>query len=172
MSCERYKGHDSVLSAWPWIREAIPDAELVILGTGDDEVRLRARVDSERIMGVRFLGRVDDAERDRHYRSCRLLLQPSTREGFGLAAVEAAAAGVPVLALRGTVIEELFPGGDGVRLIPHQNPREIASAAVAILSKEELAQKLGHQARAQVESNLLEEHFVDRFVSAVADLVQ
>ena len=59
-SRERYKGHDAVLDAWPLIRTAVPDAKLVIVGTGDDERRLRRRVDKERLPAIEFRGRLSD----------------------------------------------------------------------------------------------------------------
>ncbi len=99
-SPERYKGHDAVLNAWPLIRAAVPAAELVVIGTGADEPRLKRRVRDERLQGIEFRGRVSDEERDRAYCSSRLLFYPSEQEGFGLAGIEAASFGVPFLGLR------------------------------------------------------------------------
>ena len=48
VSSERLKGHDAVLDAWPEIRAAIPNARLLIVGTGDDQRRLRQRVRNDR----------------------------------------------------------------------------------------------------------------------------
>ena len=87
---ERLKGHDAVMDAWPLIKSAIPDARLMIVGTGNDKRRLQQRVNAEQLAGIEFCGRIDDAQRDQMYRSCRLLFYPSRQEGFGLAGVEAA----------------------------------------------------------------------------------
>jgi glycosyltransferase involved in cell wall biosynthesis len=69
---------------------------LVIVGDGPDAARLR------RIAGpsVRFEGRVSDARVAELLASSRALVQPSVEE-FGIAAVEAQAAGRPVIAARG-----------------------------------------------------------------------
>ena len=79
---------------------------LVIAGDGPDRRRLR------RLAGptVRFAGRVSDAEAERLMASCRALVVTSIEE-FGIAAVEAQAAGRPVIARAGgglfeTILED------------------------------------------------------------------
>jgi len=171
-SPERYKGHDATMDAWPLIRSAVPDAKLVIVGTGDDEPRLRRRVAKEHLEGIVFRGRLSDSERDRTYRSSRLLFYPSEQEGFGLAGIEAAAFGVPVLGLAGTVAAELFPNGEGVALSKDLTRESIAEAAIPVLTDPELASRLGSAGHRRVQSTFLEEHFATRFRSALAQLLQ
>ena len=162
-SPERCKGHDAVMNAWPLIRASVPDAELVIVGTGPDEVRLRRRAQSEKLTGILFRGRLSDEQRDAAYCSARLLFYPSEQEGFGLAGIEAASFGVPFLGVAGTVTEELFPDGNGVVLAKDLKPESIAEAAIPILTDSRLASSLGDAARRRVHSTFLEEHFVARF---------
>src|SRR5262249_46990110 len=42
MKGERYKGHDQLIQAWPMVKRQLGDAQLVIVGDGDDAPRLRA----------------------------------------------------------------------------------------------------------------------------------
>jgi phosphatidyl-myo-inositol dimannoside synthase len=170
-SPERYKGHDAVMDAWPLIRAAVLDAKLVIIGTGQDEARLRRRVQQEHLQGIRFLGRVSDAERDRAYCSSRLLFYPSEQEGFGLAGIEAAAVGVPFLGLAKTVVEELFPDGNGVVLAKDLGANSIAAVAIPVLTDSQLASTLGAAARKRVHNTFLEEHFAVRFRSALRNVL-
>jgi glycosyltransferase involved in cell wall biosynthesis len=79
---------------------------LIVVGDGPDARRLR------RLAGptVHFAGRVSDAEAARLLAGARALVVPATEE-FGIAAVEAQAAGRPVIALaeggvRETVLEQ------------------------------------------------------------------
>src|SRR5262249_27860584 len=110
-SSERYKGHDVLIEAWPQVLSAVPGAELVIVGEGDERGPLEAR--GAGCSSIRFTCFLPDREREDLLRSSAVLVSISTAEGFGLAAVEAAGSGVPVIALRGTVTEELFPGSSG-----------------------------------------------------------
>jgi glycosyltransferase involved in cell wall biosynthesis len=84
----------------PYKREALAveafrgiDAELVVAGDGPG----RRAVEAEAPANVRFLGHVPDAELARLYARCRALVYPQ-EEDFGIVAVEAQAAGRPVVA--------------------------------------------------------------------------
>ena len=169
-SVERLKGHDPVLDAWPDVRKSIPDARLLIVGAGNDQARLRRRVAQEQIAGVEFLGRLSDQERDQLYARSRLFFFPSKQEGFGLAGVEAAAAGVPVLGLAGTVMSELFPNGSAI-LVNDLLASTITDAAVRVLGDSDYATALGLAARKRVEENFLEEHFMARVQAALKPLL-
>jgi glycosyltransferase involved in cell wall biosynthesis len=126
----------------------------------------------ERLEAIEFRGRLSDADRDRAYRAARVLFYPSDQEGFGLAGVEAAAFGVPVLGLAGTVTSELFPGGEGAVLAKNLERESIAEAAIPVLTNPQLASALGHAGHKRVESTFLEEHFAERFRRALGRLLQ
>jgi len=168
---ERLKGHDSVMDAWPLIRSSVPDAKLMIVGTGSDKHRLEKRVKTENLTGIEFCGWIDDAQRDQMYRSCRMLFYPSKQEGYGLAGVEAASFGVPVLGVAGTVTEELFPPGTGVVVAKDLSTESIAEAAIPLLRSAQYAQALGSAAAARVNAIFLEEHFAGRLRRALAPLL-
>jgi phosphatidylinositol alpha-1,6-mannosyltransferase len=165
---ERLKGHDSVMDAWPLIKCTVPDARLIIVGTGNDKRRLEGRVKSEHLAGVEFCGWIDDARRDQMYRSCRMLFYPSKQEGYGLAGVEAASFGVPVLGLAGTVTEELFPLGTGAVVAKDLSRESIAEAAIPLMRSAQHAQAFGRAAAARVNAVFLREHFADRLRRALA----
>jgi phosphatidyl-myo-inositol dimannoside synthase len=164
---ERLKGHDSIMDAWPLIRSSVPDARLIIVGTGNDKHRLANRVKSEHLSGVEFCGWIDDARRDQMYRSCRMLFYPSKQEGYGLAGAEAASFGVPVLGLAGTVTEEIFPPGTGAVLAKDLSRESIAEAAIPLLRNARYAQELGNAAAARVNAVFLREHFAGRLRRAL-----
>lgn len=84
--------------------------ELRVVGTGPEERRLR------RLCGrhARLLGRVSDEELRRLYSRAALFLQPGV-EDFGMASVEALAAGTPVVAVaEGGVLDIVDDGVHGV----------------------------------------------------------
>jgi glycosyltransferase involved in cell wall biosynthesis len=156
------------MDAWPLIKSSVPDAKLIIVGTGNDKQRLENKVKSEHLTGIEFCGWIDDAQRDRMYRCCRMLFYPSKQEGYGLAGVEAASFGVPVLGLTGTVTEELFPPGTGAVVAKDLSRESIAEAAIPILRSAQYAAELGRAASARVNAVFLEEHFFGRLRRALA----
>jgi len=75
---------------------------------------------------VTHVGYVPDGQREALYRSARLLVIPSLDEGFGLPALEAMSAGIPVVAsARGSLPEVLGPAG---ALIDPSDPEALAAA--------------------------------------------
>jgi glycosyltransferase involved in cell wall biosynthesis len=99
---------------------------LVIIGDGPDARRLR------RLAGptIRFTGRVTDAEVARLLATSRALVVTATEE-FGIAAVEAQAAGRPVVALdEGGVTESVQEGRTGV-FYEQATPEALATAIAA-----------------------------------------
>lgn len=83
---------------------------LRIVGTGPDEARLRSRAGSN----IRFFGRVPDEELARLYSTCQALVFTSD-DDFGIAPVEAQAAGRPVIAYgRGGALETVRDGVTGI----------------------------------------------------------
>ncbi len=96
---------------------------LVVVGNGPDFRRLR------RLAGptVRFAGRVSDAEAAVHLSRARALVVTATEE-FGIAAVEAQAAGRPVIALaQGGVRETVVEGLTGT-FYERPEPEALAAA--------------------------------------------
>lgn len=168
---ERLKGHDAVMDAWPLIRSMVPDAKLMIVGEGNDKRRLQKRAQTEQLEGIEFFGRISDAERSRMYRSSRLLFYPSKQEGFGLAGVEAASFGLPVLGLAGTVTEELFPSGTGAVMAKDLSKESIAESAIPLLRTARHAAELGRASLARINAVFLEEHFIDRLRRALAPVL-
>ncbi len=80
-------------------------APLVVVGDGPT----RSRVERDAPANVRFTGRVSDAELAELYARCRALVYPQ-EEDFGIVAVEAQAAGAPVIAFgRGGAAETVVP---------------------------------------------------------------
>jgi glycosyltransferase involved in cell wall biosynthesis len=75
-------------------------------------------------------------------------------EGLGLVFLEAAAAGLPVIATRRGGIPEVVQDSEtGLLLDRHDNDAELAAKIIRLLNDTSLRQRLGQQGRAWVETN-------------------
>lgn len=94
-----HKGVDMVLDALSILQGRGISPSFGVVGVGPDADLLRRRVDELGLAAsVTFLGHVqDDTSLYSLMKGSRLFLLPSTREGFGLVVVEAAAAGLPTV---------------------------------------------------------------------------
>ncbi|MDQ4091287.1 MAG: glycosyltransferase family 4 protein [Actinomycetota bacterium] len=138
------KGHDVLLAAFTRLRQAAPDARLVLVGQGVMEEPLRAQAAaSGDTANIDFLGAVDDIWE--HLARADIFAIASRAEAFGIAIAEAMAAGLPVVApdvgaiselVTPGVTGELFPAGDAeamgehlVRLVTSTDRRQAMSDA-------------------------------------------
>jgi glycosyltransferase involved in cell wall biosynthesis len=119
----------------------IAGVPLVVAGAGPEHDALRARAGDG---DVRFAGRVDDAELRRLRAGAALAIVPSrSAETFGMAAAEAMAAGIPVVASRVGALSELVEGAGLV------DPGDAAALAEAI-GRRWLDMPAGERGRARV----------------------
>lgn len=136
----------------------VPGAELIIAGGPDPaELHLDPEVSRlRRLAGrhgvsdrVRFLGRVDRAALPALYRSADVVVCVPWYEPFGLAAVEAMACGVPVVASAvGGLSDTVVDGVTGIH-IPPRRPDLAAAAVRRLLDDPPLRQRLGAAGRAR-----------------------
>jgi glycosyltransferase involved in cell wall biosynthesis len=81
---------------------------------------------------VRYLGYVDEEARRRLFDEASMLVMPSLEEGFGLPALEAMAAGVPVIASRRGALPEVV--GDAGTLVDPLDDVAFAAAIDALIA--------------------------------------
>lgn len=88
--------------------------ELKVAGSGIAQSLLQFWVRLLKLSEVEFVGRLNSVELQELYASSDLFIQLSTKEAFGLAAIEARATGLPVIGRAGSgFIEFITPGDDG-----------------------------------------------------------
>jgi len=128
---DAYKGHERVIEALSAVRLAEPRAVYAVVGDGDRRAHVEA-VAEQRGLGraVHFLGRLSDDDVLALYRSADVFVMPSTKEGFGIVFVEAAATGLPVIAgNRDGSVDALADGAIG-RLIDPLSQHELVAALI------------------------------------------
>lgn len=118
--------------------EALGDLNLVVAGDG----LLRDLVPNA-------LGSVAHAEVERLLERAAVVVAPSEREGFGLAAAEAMAFGRPVVAAAGGALLELVSDGETGLLVRPRDPAGLREAVERLLGDPDLRERLGAEARAR-----------------------
>ena len=95
----RDKNVDVLIKAVSLLKREIPDVKCVIIGEGPEHKRLRNLVDKLDLENnIAFTGFLDKYEGViSRMKSSKVFVLPSTREGFGIAALEANACGLPVV---------------------------------------------------------------------------
>jgi glycosyltransferase-like protein len=88
------------------------------------------------------VGTVVDAELPAWYHAADVLAFPSVSEGWGLAVLEALAAGLPTVVTDIPVFREYLTDGAGVLITPPSDPTALAGALSAILTDRSLAARL------------------------------
>jgi L-malate glycosyltransferase len=149
---------EDVVTVFARIRQALP-ARLVLVGDGPDRPRAQQRAAELGVAdAVVFLGKHTSV--DELLACADLFLLPSESESFGLAALEAMACGVPVVASRVGGVPEVMVDGETGSLLGVGDVEGMGDAAVAILGDADRWERLSRQARARA----VEEFDVDRVV--------
>ena len=128
------KGFQDAIAALPLLRRDEPDAAVALAGEGWYEPALRKATARAGVEDrVRFLGRLEPGALAAHYRAADLVVMPSRYEPFGLVALEAMAAGRPLLAAAVGGLAELLPPGEPAMRFPPRDPETLAARAAALL---------------------------------------
>lgn len=129
-----YKRVDVLISAWKDVTKDRPDAKLLIVGEGNEFQKLQALAANLGVLpNVTFKGYLEDAGEVHGLLSkSRIFVSPSGREGYGRAAAEAAAAGLPCVLSDIPVFRELY--SDTAILVEPGEPALLAQAILELLT--------------------------------------
>ena len=139
------KGVDVALRALKLIVADYPSACLHIAGDGPDRAKL-VHLASELGLAHHIVwhGHVDDMQSI--YQQLTLLMIPSRSEGLPNAALEAMAAGVPVVSTDVGGLSELVINGHTGLLVPSENPPALAAAVIRLLGMPDELHRFAHAA--------------------------
>ncbi|MBL8447907.1 MAG: glycosyltransferase family 1 protein [Zoogloeaceae bacterium] len=154
------------LAAFARIRQARPDARLIIVGDGPLREALAQRHPDHIFAGLRV-----GEDLATHYASADLFLFPSVTETFGNVTLEAMASGVPLVAFDYAAARELFTPEIGGLAVPFGNEAAFVDAAQALACDEPRRRRLGTGGRQRVESHSWD-HIHDEFAAALASACQ
>lgn len=145
------KGIDLLLHAIARLVADRPGLRVKLAGRGKDLERVRSLA-TELGLGrhVEVLGAVDEETRMALLRGAAVQVMPSRFEGFGMAAAEAMAAGVPLIATAAGSLPEVV-GDDGGLLVPPRDPVALAEAIRNLMDDPRARDALSSRARRAAE---------------------
>src|SRR5262249_40404054 len=157
---ERYKGVDEVIEVMPRLLRQLPDLRYLIVGDGSDRARLELKARAHGLSDyIIFAGRIAEVEKVAHYNLADVYVMPSHGEGFGIALIEAAACGIPIV---GSSVdgsrEALLDGQLGCMVDPTKPDDLVRAIGEAIHAR-------GHRVRNQ----MVETFGIGQFRTSVAE---
>ncbi len=162
----------TVISAFKEARSLVPKAEMVIVGDGVDKSRLEKKVKELGLDGsVKFLGRVLPPDLYELYKVGTVFATASEIETQGIVLIEAAATGLPLIAVdRGAVGEVCIADENGFLCEPG-NVDDIAKALVKVLSDKDLQEKFS-QNSIKIAAEHDFERTLDKFINIYQHLIR
>ncbi|GAC1433972.1 MAG: hypothetical protein NVSMB51_00020 [Solirubrobacteraceae bacterium] len=162
------KRHEVVLRAIA----GIPGARYLVIGDGPERPRLEALADELGIaQRVEFAGQLAPGAALVRGRSAWVHAMPSTEEAFGVAYVEAMAAGIPCIGCAGEPgPQEIVAAGPGLELVQAGDVEGLRAALARLLGDDARRRALGAQARATVEAHFTWPRCGERTVSLYRSL--
>ncbi len=150
-----------VVDAFRLILEKVP-ARLLLVGDGPDRVRAELMCREYGICNaITFLGSLPLIEEV--LVGADLFLLPSESESFGLAALEAMACHVPVIATAVGGLPEVVIDGETGFLVPVGDVQAMAEAGIRVLTDESLGRRLGRNGRKRAVEAFDQDRVVGRY---------
>jgi phosphatidyl-myo-inositol dimannoside synthase len=153
------KGQDKLIEAWPRVVADVPAARLLIVGPGPYRRRLdRMATSSPVAERIHFTGEVRWDELPEHYAAgdvfampCRTRWGGMDLEALGVVFLEAAAAGLPVVAGRSGGAPETVVEGVTGTVVDGRRAQQVGEAVASLLADLPRARAMGQAGRRRVE---------------------
>jgi len=171
-----HKGIDTLISAMALVWQERPDTRLLIAGASTPFTpRLESLISAlgpDVRTRVAFLTNIPEIEKAQVLAACDIFAHPSRYESFGIAFLEAWAAGKPVIGCRaGATPFVIADRRDGILVAPGSEA-ELAKAIVHLAGDAALRRRLGENGRAKVLANFtwseVSREFHDLYARVVA----
>jgi glycosyltransferase involved in cell wall biosynthesis len=155
------KGLDALLAAWPLVRARREAARLVIAGSGDKSLL------SSVPPGVEIVGFVTGDAKASLLATADVFVLPSHHENFGVAVLEAVAAGVPVVVSPGVQLAPWI-ADRGLGLVTERDPEALTDAILQVLGDAPLRERVARNGAEAVAADF----GVARVAPALLDMYQ
>ena len=159
-----------VIRIFEKVHKAIP-SRLILIGDGPERLFVQQLVRELKLKDdVFFLGAQDDT--GTLLLCADLFLLPSEQESFGLAALEAMAAGVPVICSDTGGLPEVVEHGQTGYLSPIGNVQKMADYAIRVLTDRELYNRLKERARHRAFQDFNADRIIPQYESLYEEILK
>lgn len=159
------KGFPHLVRAMPGILKREPHLVWVIIGDGPKKQEILADIQKHSLQNVvRFIGKVPHKELNAYYHLADLFAlfthpDDGMEEGMGLVFLEAAAAGLPIVAGKsGGVEEAILHTQTGIVIDVYAQAMAMEDAIVQLIQNTDYAQQLGNSAQLRIKTDFQWEH--------------
>lgn len=140
---KKYKSVDVLLRAVNLLdKKVIVD----IIGTGDDEDRLKSLSKELNLQNVNFLGFVSEENKIKHLQKAWIMVNPSFVEGWSITNIEANACGTPVIGSNVNGIKDSIIDGKTGLLFKYGDEKELAEKINLLLNNNKIREKMSKEA--------------------------
>jgi glycosyltransferase involved in cell wall biosynthesis len=161
------KGFSDLISALVKIKSKLKSVKVIIVGDGKLSNNLKLQVKYDKLSdAIEFIGLRNDVPDI--LSALDIFVLPSLWEAFGIAILEAMAAGKPVVATSVGGIPEVVIDGETGILVPASDPDALANAIIRLIEDEELRVKMGNAGRKRV----LKHFTIQKMVNKTEQLYQ
>jgi len=160
---DRKHGIQELFEAIPRVITDVPSVRFSIVGQDElpwgvaTEEYFRSSVPASVAHCVSFHGKLDDAELQKMYESCDVLVAPWLCKSSGTVLLQAMRRGKPVIVTKVGAAPEIVADGVTGLVVPNANPDKLASAITGLLRDEDMRRRLGKAAFEAIGSYLNEE---------------
>jgi len=155
------KGQDRLIEAMPEILKTVSNAHLLLVGEGPQRDHLQKLIQEHRLEGsVTLIGRIDYKDLPLYICVGDIFAMPSRSrlmglevEGLGIVYLEASACGLPVLAGNSGGAPDAVVQNETGLVVDGTNNKEIADAAIELLTKVDLSKKMDAAGRKWIVEN-------------------
>jgi len=166
---EREKGVLDALTVMQGLAEADPAVHGVVIGVGRLAGHVR-QVAANSAGRIDHLGHVDVATLQREYARASVLIMPSRYEGLGMTALEAQAAGTPVLGYDVGGLRDAVT--DGGILVPVGDVTALREQTASLLGSPARTAELGHGGRSAMERDHAWDRVAERLMAVYRDVAR
>jgi glycosyltransferase involved in cell wall biosynthesis len=159
-----------LFAAFTKIHAAVPDAHLYVIGAKPESADLAPYEGSSILNAISFVGQVSAADLRRFYQEASLMLVTSHQEGFGIAAMEGAYFGTPIVSTDCGGPRDFVISGYNGFIVNLNDSEAMARAAIQLLNNPHLAAEFSHNGHHLAEAMFKQSKVFSHFKHALTDV--